>query len=72
MSSRFNDDIQRLSAERQRLWKEGGDVSRVTKSLTEAYAARRTERARDQHGDPGTIIKRARIESELERLMSSD
>ena len=71
----YTKQIEQLSEERQRLWHEGGQpeaVAAITKRINDAYEARRIERATARFGDATTIIKRARIETELERLMSSE
>lgn len=68
-----DNEIARLSALRSELWSLGDpqrEVPGITEKLTALYAERRQLEAQDQHGDPALILRRARIESELERLMS--
>lgn len=65
--------IHELAAERQRLWREGGnpaEIERVSRMLADAYEAKRQ---RDAQGvvTNDQILKRARIELELEQLISS-
>jgi hypothetical protein len=67
--------IDQLTAERQRLWSEGGrgeEIDIITKKLADLYDLRRRSRTELLHGNPVEIIRRARIESELERLMAQD
>lgn len=47
-------------------------TSQMTERLSDLYGKLRLERARSQHGDPAEIRRRARIEREIERLMSDN
>lgn len=49
-----------------------GVTHQMTGRLEELYSDLRLERARAQHGDPLEIRRRARIEREIERLMSDN
>jgi hypothetical protein len=67
--------IDQVTEERQRLWREGGrgeKVDELTRKLQDLYDLRRRSKAELLNGNPVEIIRRARIESELERLMSQD
>lgn len=44
----------------------------LTRKLDELYAEHRLQRARTHHGDVLTIIRRARVEREIERLVTSN
>ena len=64
--------IHDLSRKRQRLWSEGGDpvaVRRLSDDLEALYEERRRERARMLHGERRAIMRQARLEYELEKLM---
>lgn len=65
--------VDRITQERRDLWKEGGDPIRsaeIARELTELYAELRLVRARRRSGPPEGIVKRARVERELEKLYS--
>jgi hypothetical protein len=49
-----------------------GVTRQMTDRLGDLYGELRLERARNQHGDPAEIRRRARIEREIERLMSDN
>lgn len=66
-------EIERLSRRRQEIWagapSEPGEIKKISDLLAALYEERRTE-----NGQPNRtradVIRRARVESELERLMS--
>lgn len=64
--------IENVSRERQEAWRSGDAVSvaRLTRKLADLYEDRRIERARRSRGSHEEIVRKARIEVELERLMS--
>jgi urease gamma subunit len=67
--------IHELSARRQEIWSgakpEPGEVERITKELNELYRERRAGKTVAEMGaSRAEIVKRARVESELERLIS--
>lgn len=68
--------IDQLSAYRQQLWSQGvpdpEEIARVERKLQEAYEDRRIERAQRSHGTRKQIFHRARIEFEIEKLMTGD
>jgi len=68
--------IHELSKRRQQIWCEGGmrpaDVQRITAELADLFHDRRVERAQEAHGSRKDIIRHARIEHELEKLMTTD
>jgi hypothetical protein len=70
------DEIERLSARRHALWAEDRDVSlevlALTAKLTDLYEAKRISDAKDRAGAREKITRRARIETELEKLMRRD
>lgn len=71
------DTILELAARRQRNWgahpKTDPSLSdELTRKLEEAYAIRRREVAQSQHGSTADIVKRARVEREIERLASAN
>jgi hypothetical protein len=73
--SRTLDRIQKAAQKRQASWLNGCDpfeIAQLTKKLEELYEQHRLERARDRHGDRFQIVKRARVERELEKLMTQD
>lgn len=66
-------EIEKLASDRQKLWfgdRPGtpGEATRISNQLADLYEERRALVA---GGDRDTIVKRARVETELERLMSS-
>jgi hypothetical protein len=71
-SKRIADKIEKKSTQRRRaLAGEGapGDVSRLDAELSELYEELRVARARSNYGDRDVIVKRARVDRELEKLM---
>ena len=66
------EQIEQLSVERQQLWREGdptGRAKEIAKRLTDLYEEKRIEATRQRGVAPtAEIVKRARIEAELERL----
>ena len=64
------EQIDRTTAERQQAWRVGDAkvVERCTTSLDGLYAKLRAERAKGRSGDRKTILKRARIEREIDKL----
>ena len=72
----LSDEIHRLATRRQDIWfgrapGESGEVSRLTLQLADLYEERRSEDARFRSGERAEIVRRARVETELERLMTS-
>jgi hypothetical protein len=68
-------EIERLSRRRQEIWfgyeqAPAGEAARLGRSIAALFEEKRTEEARGQHG-PADIAKRARVEAELERLMTA-
>jgi hypothetical protein len=64
-------EITALSRRRQDLWSEGGqaiEVAKLTRRLADLYELKRQSHATTT--DRAEVIKRARVESELERLIS--
>jgi len=71
----IDEEIAAVSERRAQLWRDRGsdpaEVDRCTQLLKDLYAQRRDERAHSERGlDTLLILRRARIEAELERLMS--
>jgi hypothetical protein len=67
--------IERAARRRQATWAAGCDpveIAARTRELDELYSQLRVERARRDYGDRLVIVKRARVERELERLMESN
>lgn len=70
------EEIEALSRKRQAIWfsgepYRGGDVDRLSSRLTGLYEQKRHELAqRGARASRADIVRRARVESELERLMS--
>lgn len=65
--------IERTSAQRRSVLRVGRDPLRTQEldaRLEELYAELRTAKARSRNGDRGKIIKQARVERELEKLMT--
>lgn len=66
-------EIERLSERRQELWTTGEkseEVEKITSKLNELYEERRITSARERAGDRAEITRRAKVETELERLMT--
>lgn len=68
-------EIERLTAERQALWCAGGDhgteIARISSRLADLYEQKRQQAAQAASGRKRSeIVLRARVESELERLMT--
>lgn len=67
-------EIHRLSARRQEIWRgasdEPGEAQRIAKQLADLYEERRFTQARSVGSRSNTeIVRQARVESELERLI---
>ncbi len=67
--------IHELSQRRQEIWSgatpDPGEIERISKELQELYRDRRAGKTREEVGiSRAEIVKRARVESELERLIS--
>lgn len=66
--------IAQVSARRQEIWagapSEPGEVTRLSKQLEDLYEARRMSLAQNPTVSRADVIRRARVESELERLIS--
>lgn len=63
-------EIERLSEQRQGLWRDGGDTKRTSERLDALYEEKRTGAA--AAGSPSKMkkaLKRADAEKELDRLM---
>lgn len=72
----INAKIAELSEERHRLWTQGAKdsvrIAHLTSALADLYEQKRIAlAAAGAPSDPLEIVRRARIESELEKLMSS-
>ena len=66
--SEVQERIDRLVQERQALWAQGRPAGSLSDELEKAYDERRREMAAQQHGAAAEIIRRARVERELEKL----
>ncbi len=76
---RYNDrvdvdaEIQRLTARRAAIWAGAestvGEVERIGKKLSDLYERKRHDAVADRTARP-EILRRSRVESELERLMT--
>lgn len=66
------ESIHEKSRQRQANWAGGitQETQHLTQHLDDLYAEKRQQLAQARHGRREDIVKRARIESELERLMS--
>lgn len=62
--------IDRATDARARAWRDRDPVeaARLTARIEELYADLRLARARAQNGDPSNIVRRARVEREIEKL----
>lgn len=67
-----DEEIEFLTELRRRIWagEAEGRPEDITEKLAELFDQRRRARAEQLHGNPSEIIRRARIEAELERMMS--
>ncbi|MCS7007410.1 MAG: hypothetical protein RMM28_08420 [Thermoleophilia bacterium] len=72
----IHSEIERLSEERQRLWRRLSDgldpavrdeIKRIDARLQQLWDELRTEKARIRFGDREEIVRRARAEERLER-----
>lgn len=68
-------EINRLAERRQEIWSEGygegTEVARITARLADLYDQKRHETSQTATGARrADIVRQARVESELERLMS--
>lgn len=73
--AKINDEIARLNARRSAIWAGAenapGEAARIGKKLADLYDERRSVRAQQTSGRRRPdIVKHARVESELERLMT--
>ena len=71
------DEIERLSRRRQALWAggepdSGAEVSRIAARLADIYEQKRHDQARTSSVRRVEIVRRARVEWELERLVLAD
>lgn len=71
---RLDAEIERLSARRQELWADDtrdttSETSTIAAKLEELYETKRIEQAKARVGNREKITRRARVETELERLM---
>lgn len=71
------DEIDRLSRRRQALWAGApadspAEVSRITTRLADLYEQKRHDHARTSSRRRAEIVRRARVEWELERLVVAD
>ncbi len=69
-------EIERLSHRRAELWANPlkaapGEVARIAKRIADLYETRRIERAQDRGLSRAEIVRRARVETELERLIAN-
>jgi hypothetical protein len=76
MASNVDAEIARLSERRSALWSgavEGfsGEAAKIAKQLEDLYERKRTAKATEGHRPRQEIVRRARVESELERLMTT-
>jgi hypothetical protein len=75
-SQAISSQIEELAVRRQAIWfgqsvEDGYMVRTLTSQLHDLYEERRINDARKRTGDRTEITRQARIETELERLMSS-
>lgn len=70
--SEIRDHIESLVAKRQACWREGTPATSVEEELAKAYDKLRRSQAAGLHGSPDEILRQARVERQLEKLMSSD
>ena len=71
------DHLNDLATRRQANWgaypkTDAGLTFDLTAELEEAWSRFRRDRAQRRHGDASAIVKRARVEREIERLASSN
>jgi hypothetical protein len=64
--------IDSLVWERQQRWAVGLPAGDLTQQIDDAWAKLRAQRAEAQHGSTAAIIAQARVERELEKLMSEE
>lgn len=64
--------IDQLTEERRLAWRRGEPARALTALIDEAWADLRRSRAESQHGITADIIQRARVERELEKLMTDE
>lgn len=69
---RIEADIERVSQQRKDAWRERDSEAAAIAGadLDGLYAERRRAKAADKHGPADEIAKSARVERELEKLMS--
>lgn len=70
--SEVQDRIDRLVKARQDRWLAGKPAGSLSEEIEKAYDERRREQAAQEHGTAEAIIRRARVEREIEKLMGSD
>ena len=68
-------EIERLSRSRQEIWSglrigEPGEIKSISDQLAKLYEERRLDAGENPGRSRTDVIRRARVESELERLMS--
>jgi len=68
----LEDWIDILSQARNRIRGDGLPTDEITAEIDQAYDIRRRKRAHDRHGPADIIVARARVERELEKLMTED
>lgn len=72
---RLEEKLEKTSRQRRENLCRGRNPARtkeLDERLEELRAELRTEKARSQYGDRDTIVKQARVERELEKLMKDD
>lgn len=69
---KIENTIERRSEQRQRAMRGEGrkSVAELDGEISELYGELRVARARSSHGERDQIVRNARIERELEKLMS--
>ena len=70
--TKIENAIERKSAQRRKAMRGQSreTVAEHDKGMQELYGELRTARAQSRHGERDTIVRNARIERELEKLMS--
>lgn len=72
MTDEIHDQIEALVKQRQELWRAGQPTASVEQKLDLAYDEMRRSRAAGLHGSTAEITRRARVELQLEKLMSGE
>ena len=74
-SEAISAEIERVAQRRHAAWRgefgDGFEVPRLTAQLHDLYEERRIEDARKRSGNRSEIARRAKVETELERLMTN-